>query len=149
MGQYQLQVVVVCAYILLTLVVLFGVFSQAICSLALLVLFLSDLPPPYFCVDPDSGEYLRTTLVSSNSSAAKDAGVDAAGDGMVQIPAEPCNPSASTQGGKFALWMCAAAFGYVVAGVLLFIWDAHAAIIDLFYTFMHVTDVAADGLTVE
>jgi hypothetical protein len=64
-----------------------------------MLIFLSKqtLPEPYYCIDKNTGNYIDSI----------------------------CNPTAPEKGGEYALLMCLAAFGYVVA------------------------DVAADGLMVQ
>jgi len=77
------------------------------CAAMLLVLFMTDLPKPYWCQD-EAGNFITTQETA---------------DGSVKA-AEPCNPHAAKEGGRYANLMMLAALGYVVA------------------------DVAADGLTV-
>lgn len=74
------------------------VFGWSLCFIFLVLLSQRPLPKPYWCIGED-GEYLKDQ--------------------------DPCNPQASSQGGEFAMLMCAAALGYVIA------------------------DVAADGLMVQ
>ncbi|CAE8639232.1 unnamed protein product, partial [Polarella glacialis] len=74
------------------------VFGWALCCATLVVLNRVGLPDPYWCVGAD-GNYLKHQ--------------------------EPCNPSAASAGGEYAMLMCLAALGYVIA------------------------DVAADGLMVQ
>ena len=70
----------------------------------------TQLPAPYWCTD-EAGRYVHT--VHTNSTKAK--------GGKEVAPA--CNPEAAHAGGLYALLMCLAALGYIIA------------------------DVAADGLT--
>ena len=79
------------------------------CCLTLFALSTQGLPPPYWCVDNVTGEFITTMTDEHNKT----------------VPSPPCHPATSEEGGSFAMWMCFAAFGYVIA------------------------DVAADGLTVE
>lgn len=81
------------------------VIGWALCCVMLIVLSTATLPDPYYCINNSTGHYIK---------------VDASGK-----PAKPCNTHASEEGGKYAMLMCLAALGYVIA------------------------DVAADGLTVE
>jgi len=74
------------------------VLGWTMCAAVLIGLSQKQLPAPYYCRDAD-GRYIKT------------------------MP--PCNPGAQQQGGAFAMLMCLAALGYVIA------------------------DVAADGLLVE
>eukprot|EP00937_MAST-01D_sp_MAST-1D-sp2_P002439 g2439.t1 len=87
------------------------VIGWAMACVTLLALSAKPLPLPFWCVNATSGEYI--TKVSASAAGAGAA------------VATPCNPASKDAGGAFALWMCLAACGYVVA------------------------DVAADGLTVE
>eukprot|EP00931_Biecheleriopsis_adriatica_P071009 TRINITY_DN4485_c0_g1_i2.p1 TRINITY_DN4485_c0_g1~~TRINITY_DN4485_c0_g1_i2.p1 ORF type:complete len:620 (+),score=127.62 TRINITY_DN4485_c0_g1_i2:88-1860(+) len=74
------------------------VFGWALCFAVLVVLSLRPLPEPYYCRHPETGQYLKDQI---------------------------CNEAAKWEGGSFAILMCVAALGYVIA------------------------DVAADGLMVE
>lgn len=78
------------------------------CAGALLKLGMTPLPPPYWCQD-EAGLYIKKQTLP---------------DGTIDA-AEPCNPSAAEEGGKYAILLMLAALGYVIA------------------------DVAADGLTTE
>jgi uncharacterized membrane protein YgcG len=89
------------------------VLGWTICTLMLVVLYFEELPPPYWCVD-DDGDYIKKRPGLGPLQMANES-----------VVAEPCNPHAAKTGGKYALYMSMAAFGYVVA------------------------DVAADGLTVQ
>jgi MFS family permease len=76
------------------------VIGWLMCAIMLIVLSQYPLPAPYYCRDAN-GEYIKGPDV------------------------KPCNPDAQNRGGEYAMLMCLAALGYVVA------------------------DVAADGLMVE
>jgi Na+/melibiose symporter-like transporter len=67
-----------------------------ICATVLSYLSVKKLPEPYYCCD-DAGEYIKQM---ANGTAA-----------------EPCNPSARDAGGEYAMLMCLAAVGYVIAVV--------------------------------
>ena len=69
----------------------------SLCCAMLVVLYFCKLPAPFFCVDPRTGYYIK---------------LDALGN-----VAKPCNKRASEEGGKYAMLMCLAALGYVVADV--------------------------------
>ena len=82
------------------------VLGWTICAAALMRLSLIELPEPYWCPNETHTGYVRTRADGDEA-------------------AEPCNRDAAKEGGRFALWLMAASFGYCVA------------------------DVAADGLTVQ
>jgi hypothetical protein len=71
------------------------VIGWSLCCCMLIFLSTHTLPQPYYCRD-EAGEYVK-----------KVNGTEAV----------PCNPSASEKGGEYALLMCLAALGYVVADV--------------------------------
>lgn len=72
------------------------VFGWWLCSIFLLVLAVIPLPAPYWCVDGD-GNYITKNADGS--------------------PATPCNRSAKEMGGKYAMLLMMACFGYVIADV--------------------------------
>jgi len=86
------------------------VIGWLLCCAMLCFLSTHSLPEPYYCINNTTGEYIKKEY---------DADLDK------MVPAKPCNPGASEKGGEYALLMCLAALGYVVA------------------------DVAADGLMVQ
>ena len=63
----------------------------SICSATLLVLSQLEMPPPYYCISPASGEY--------------------------ELGAPPCHPGSAQRGGLPTLLMSVAACGYVIADV--------------------------------
>jgi hypothetical protein len=77
------------------------VIGWAFCSMMLVVLSTMALPDPYWCVNPETGEYIVKKTMTDGSTAA----------------AEPCNAEAAKQGGRFAMVMMLAALGYVIADV--------------------------------
>ena len=62
------------------------VIGWAFCSLMLVVLSTMGLPDPYWCVNPDTGEYIVKKTMTDGTTVA----------------ADPCNPSAAKQGGRAA-----------------------------------------------
>lgn len=77
------------------------VIGWALCAAVLLVMSTIPLPPPYWCVDPATGKYIKKAKLPNGKNEA----------------AEPCHPQAAEQGGKYALLFMFAATGYVVADV--------------------------------
>lgn len=77
------------------------VIGWAFCSAMLVVLSQMRLPDPYWCVDPNTGEYIVKKTMTDGSNVA----------------ADPCNAAAANQGGRFAMVMMLAALGYVIADV--------------------------------
>mmetsp|Transcript_30623 Transcript_30623/g.88775 ORF Transcript_30623/g.88775 Transcript_30623/m.88775 type:complete len:611 (-) Transcript_30623:580-2412(-) len=76
-------------------------FGWGFCAVALLVLSHIPLPPPYWCVDGATGEYITMVRLKDGSTKA----------------AEPCNPQAAEEGGVYTFLLMAAAMGYVIADV--------------------------------
>lgn len=81
----------------------------SLCAIALIILGCTPLPDPYWCVDEATGKYIQKVTLPDGTTDA----------------AEPCNPDAAKEGGKYAILLMLACLGYVIA------------------------DVAADGLTTE
>lgn len=77
------------------------VLGWALCCAMLVFLSTHTLPEPYYCRD-EAGEYIK--MITNKTTG-------------VEEHAPPCNPSASEKGGEYALLMCLAALGYVVADV--------------------------------
>lgn len=73
----------------------------AFCAAMLLLLSFTPLPPPYWCVDEATGEYVKQRRLANGTT----------------VPALPCHPESATKGGTYALLMMLAALGYVVADV--------------------------------
>jgi len=73
----------------------------SICAVVLLVLSQMGLPPPYWCIDSSTGEYVKTKTLP---------------DGSEHV-ADPCHPDSAKAGGKYAMLMMLAALGYVIADV--------------------------------
>lgn len=77
------------------------VLGWALCCAMLVFLSTHTLPEPYYCRN-EAGEYIK--MITNKTTG-------------VEEHAPPCNPSASEKGGEYALLMCLAALGYVVADV--------------------------------
>merc|ERR1719424_467402 len=79
------------------------VIGWAFCSAMLVVLSQMRLPDPYWCVDPNTGEYIVKKTMTDGSNVA----------------ADPCNAAAANQGGRFAMVMMLAALGSVSSILLV------------------------------
>lgn len=77
------------------------VIGWSFCALMLIILWQTPLPPPYWCVDNETGKYIKETVDSTGR----------------RVAATPCHLQSQREGGKYAVLMMLAALGYVVADV--------------------------------
>mmetsp|Transcript_108219 Transcript_108219/g.312783 ORF Transcript_108219/g.312783 Transcript_108219/m.312783 type:complete len:594 (-) Transcript_108219:52-1833(-) len=77
------------------------VIGWAFCAVVLFWLSCTPLPPPYWCIDDMTGEYIKKIELPGGHHKS----------------AEPCHPESAQAGGKYAILLMLAALGYVVADV--------------------------------
>jgi len=71
------------------------------CAVFLVILFMTPLPAPYWCIDEETGDYIKKKTLPDGSHHA----------------ADPCHAEAAEMGGKYSILMMLAALGYVIADV--------------------------------
>lgn len=77
------------------------VIGWAFCAVSLIWLSFTPLPPPYWCIDGATGDYIKKIELPGGHHKA----------------AEPCHPESAEAGGKYTILLMLAALGYVVADV--------------------------------